>query len=111
MYAPRVTVATVADAMLKCGDDMNSAAAMLLSVEDNAPPPAPPAAAASPPKVEEQSSCVLCMSNAPTHAFIPCGHKQLCGECAENADIIGGLATKCPVCRREFQCIVQIFDG
>lgn len=112
MFAPRVTAATAADAMLKCCDDVDAAAAMLLSVEDSSSPaPAFPAAPLSSPKVEEKPSCVLCMGNSPSHAFIPCGHKQLCGECAANDVILSGLAKKCPVCRQDFQCIVQIFDG
>ena len=69
------------------------------------------AVAPSPPKLQEQAVCIMCMTNPPTHAFIPCGHKQLCGECAANADIIRALAKKCPICRGQFQSIVQIFDG
>lgn len=128
MLAPNVTAAMAADAMLKCADDIDAAAVMLMSVSDRGPPPpvppkpaglggraAPPAAAppavAPHPKVEEQPACVICMISPPTHAFIPCGHKQLCGACAADGSIVQGLHQKCPVCRREFQCIVQIFEG
>ncbi len=122
MLAPKVTAAMAADAMLKCADDIDAAAVMLMSVSDRAPPPVPPKparlggqsaspAAAPPPPVEEQPACLICMSNPPTHAFIPCGHKQVCGTCAADASIVQGLKQKCPVCRQEFTCIVQIFEA
>ena len=34
------------------------------------------------------SACVVCMSDPPTHAFIPCGHKQICAACAADAAIV-----------------------
>ncbi len=113
LFSPRVTAAMAADAMLKCCDDADAAAAMLLSIEDAPlpPPSAASAAAAPPPPVHEKPVCVMCMSEPPSHAFIPCGHKQLCRVCAEDDSIVAALGQKCPVCRRDFQCIVQIFDG
>ena len=123
MLAPNVTAAMAADAMLKCADDIDAAAVMLMSVSDRGPPPpvppkpaglggrAAPPAAAPLPKVEEQPACVICMNSPPTHAFIPCGHKHLCGACATDDSTLQALHQKCPVCRREFQCIVQIFEG
>ncbi len=123
MFAPRVTAAMAADAMLKCCDDADAAAAMLLSVDDVASPPlataslsvpasaAAGAAAAAPPNIDDKPLCVMCMSNPPSHAFIPCGHKQFCRVCADDETVVRALSQKCPVCRREFQCIVQIFEG
>lgn len=72
---------------------------------NNHPPPAhAPAAAAA-------AACIICMSDTPTHAFIPCGHKQMCAACAADAVIVQGLDERCPICRQKFICIVQIFEG
>ncbi len=51
------------------------------------------------------------MSDAPTHAFIPCGHKQMCAACAADGAIVQGLDERCPVCRQTFTCIIHIFEG
>ena len=71
------------------------------------------------------SACVVCMSDPPTHAFIPCGHKQICAACAADAAIVRpcsrieffftlvqvrGLGAKCPTCRRNFQSILHISE-
>jgi len=124
MFAPKVTAAMASDALLKCADDIDAAAVMLMTVsDDRGLPPlvasklaASGSEAAAPAvahrcEVKEQPTCVICMMNPPTHAFIPCGHKQLCRECAADGSIVEGLRSNCPVCRRQFQCIVQIFDS
>jgi hypothetical protein len=119
MFGPKVTAATASDALLKCGDDIDAAAVMLMTVSDDRglPPLVASGSEAAAPavaqrcEVKEQPTCVICMMNPPTHAFIPCGHKQLCHECAADDRIVEGLHKNCPVCRRQFQCIVQIFDS
>ena len=51
------------------------------------------------------------MGDPPTHAFIPCGHKQMCAACAADADIVQGLQEHCPVCRQRFICLARIYDN
>ena len=51
--------------------------------------------------------CVICLSEAKTHAVIPCGHKCLCRQCAVEMQ---RRPSRCPLCKSEFDCIVQIFD-
>lgn len=53
---------------------------------------------------EEESLCVQCLSNIPTHAFQPCNHKILCGDCA--ADVLPHRGRPplglCFICRVEW---------
>jgi len=56
---------------------------------------------------EEDSLCVQCLSNIPTHAFQPCNHKILCGDCA--ADVVPHRGRPplglCFICRVEWTAI------
>lgn len=41
--------------------------------------------------------CVLCLSAAKTHAFVPCGHMACCAGCVGH--VTSGKIRACPVCR------------
>ena len=55
------------------------------------------------PKVEEDTSCVVCLEGVRTHAFLPCGHRAICGGCSAKL-------TTCPMCREPFERVVRIYD-
>lgn len=51
--------------------------------------------------------CVVCFERENEYAFMPCRHKCVCRECAQN------IATKyrrCPICREPIKKAVAIFD-
>jgi len=61
-------------------------AARLAAAAATAAAAAAAAAAAPPPSArdaEDAGLCVICLESERTHALIPCGHKCLCGKCAE----------------------------
>ena len=51
--------------------------------------------------------CAICLTEARTHAVIPCGHKCLCSQCAI---VMQRGPLRCPLCQSGFDYIVQIFD-
>jgi hypothetical protein len=58
--------------------------------------------------VELQSdSCVVCLSRPKSHAFVPCGHECVCGQCSEA--LIRSGAGKCPICRTDVAMAMKIF--
>ncbi|CAE8618720.1 unnamed protein product [Polarella glacialis] len=77
--------------------------------------PEPPRPQAEPPSSEqvpededEELLCVICMALPKTHAFIPCGHRCVCGGCA--SAIVGVRSgAACPVCRVDTQHVIKIF--
>jgi hypothetical protein len=57
-----------------------------------------------------ESECVICLTEAPTHAMVACGHVVYCQACAAAQE-----TTDCPVCRKQFvpeevRHVVQIYD-
>jgi hypothetical protein len=60
---------------------------------------------------EEGSNCVMCMSEAPTHAMIPCGHLCVGATCADAASTKLWFSTnaRCPVCRELASALVRIY--
>ncbi|GKT25527.1 hypothetical protein ADUPG1_013072 [Aduncisulcus paluster] len=54
------------------------------------------------------SECVICMTNVPDCAFIPCRHKCVCAECMEEFRKRGNM--KCPVCRSVVTRIMHLTD-
>lgn len=51
-----------------------------------------------------EDACTVCWVRPKTHAFIPCGHKIMCGECCKDYHPLTvrtgyRLNTKCPLCR------------
>ena len=55
---------------------------------------------------EAAELCVICMDGARSHAFVPCGHRNVCGACSETK--ISRL-TECPTCRKPFTSIMQVW--
>ena len=49
--------------------------------------------------------CSICLDKPLTHAVMPCGHKCMCGDCADK------LTSKvCPICKDEYIKIGQIYE-
>ena len=48
--------------------------------------------------VPEAEMCVVCDDAARTHAFVDCGHRCVCKDCA--ADIARREDAECPMCRK-----------
>jgi hypothetical protein len=71
-----------------------------------APDPAPTDTAA-----QEEHLCVICWENPSSHAFIPCGHKHICGVCNSNQAIVDGLKGKCPTCSTQYLMVLHIFES
>ncbi len=49
------------------------------------------------------AECIICMDATSTHAFVPCGHKCSCEECASK------LHT-CPICRAAIERVIKIYS-
>ena len=52
--------------------------------------------------------CVICLSVAPTHAIVPCGHQCVCEACAKELCRRRSMRA-CPVCRGDIQTTIRIF--
>lgn len=50
----------------------------------------------------EDKECCICLDEQKSHAFVPCGHMAVCGQCAR------GL-TQCPMCRRAIESTIRVF--
>ena len=52
--------------------------------------------------------CVVCLSEAPTVALVPCGHVSFCDHCA---DVFGrsDAAQVCPLCRAPIERTLRLF--
>mmetsp|Transcript_20616 Transcript_20616/g.71349 ORF Transcript_20616/g.71349 Transcript_20616/m.71349 type:complete len:271 (+) Transcript_20616:94-906(+) len=77
--------------------------------------PPRPEAAALPEAPPKPAVCCVCLDHAPNAAFLPCGHKTCCRDCA--AKIAAGASTRsrpeCPVCREPLADVafVEIFES
>jgi hypothetical protein len=49
--------------------------------------------------------CIICVTLAPSVAFIPCGHVIICKDCISYKDQM----THCPACRTQIQCTLQLY--
>ena len=60
-------------------------------------------------KMEEKDTkwCLICWEYPTNHAFIPCGHKISCGNCAAT---VLTANKQCPICRVRIIDIMQIWD-
>jgi len=56
---------------------------------------------------DEGESCVVCLEQPRTYAFVPCGHRCVCDRCA--SDIYNKHLQECPLCRSPFNSMVKIF--
>jgi hypothetical protein len=117
IFANKFSFAEVDAAMIASSDSHDAALEMLQQLLHTIPEEAPDAPADSAPAPaasvaqEEKASCIICWANAPSHAFIPCGHKHICSECNGDPAVISALDGKCPFCSAPFSRILQIFEG
>jgi len=58
-------------------------------------------------RASERDVCVICISKAKTHAFVPCGHQCVCKQCGTT--LLQRYGAACPVCRCKVHMIMQIF--
>jgi len=58
-------------------------------------------------EVTPEKICAICMDNSSTHAVVPCGHKCACKTCSDKIQATTG---KCPMCRKEIECFIRIFE-
>ena len=52
---------------------------------------------------DDLKECIICMENARSCVFVPCGHAVTCLSCAEEYVMAG--TNKCPVCQ---QCVIRV---
>ena len=51
--------------------------------------------------------CVICFEKENNYAFLPCGHKCVCKDCADSNNRSRGT---CPICRHKIAKIQPIYD-
>ncbi|CAI6357192.1 unnamed protein product [Macrosiphum euphorbiae] len=49
--------------------------------------------------------CVVCCDSIRTHAFIPCGHRPVCGDC-----VVLLNPERCPLCNQPFTTYIRIWS-
>jgi len=54
---------------------------------------------------DDEAECVVCMTNEPDTACVPCRHLCLCRVCALQ---LRHSTTKCPICRTPISCLLSI---
>jgi len=57
--------------------------------------------------ISTDRACRVCLGNAKCMVLIPCGHANLCQECAKFAK----RDKKCPTCRQKVSKILKVFDN
>ena len=85
-----------------------------MPVRTDTPPPsaaAPSCASPAPPAESEEpdgpdSLCIVCMAAPQSHAFVPCGHNCVCGDCS---DAIMARTGECPYCRKTAIMAMRIY--
>lgn len=53
-----------------------------------------------------EPECIVCMTNPPNYAAVPCGHKCVCADCSVHK----GVKSKCPYCNSPARSWVRVFD-
>ena len=80
----------------------------------------PDASLPSTPALEGAEQCIICMTNTPTCAIVPCGHAHLCVNCSRTLVFGEAHATnpqrpkkipECPECRVKVKAIVFLFQA
>ena len=61
-------------------------------------------AAPAPAQAQSDDLCCVCQDAKKTHAFVPCGHKCVCANCAAKCET-------CPLCRTPVTAFLPIFDS
>lgn len=54
---------------------------------------------------KEEESCVMCLADKRSFAFVPCGHVCLCKKCAATQNV----GCPCPLCRAVSTACIQVF--
>jgi len=54
-----------------------------------------------------KAMCTICLDNPSTHAFMPCGHKCMCGDCA---DKLPPESRVCSICKQKWTTLGQIYE-
>ena len=98
-------------------DQFRAAASSFMQAVGIAPPPQPEAAVPQPEAPPKPAVCCVCLEHAPNAAFLPCGHKACCKDCA--LVIAAGASSarrgpECPVCRKPLAvsaAFVEIFES
>ena len=52
-----------------------------------------------------EETCVVCLNNVPTHAFIPCKHVVVCQECASGYENKGVKKRGCYMCHQQAELV------
>ena len=55
----------------------------------------------------DDEDCVICMAAKKDYAFIPCGHKGFCLDCANRQN---ETSKRCPICRETVDSILKVHD-
>ena len=55
------------------------------------------------------ATCVICMANPSTRLFVPCGHFCVCGPCALRYHESRGETSGCPICRKKYTGVIQMY--
>ena len=50
--------------------------------------------------------CIVCLDGSNSHVLVPCGHKCVCGACAELIKTEG----TCPMCRTNVVWVCEVFE-
>jgi hypothetical protein len=58
----------------------------------------------SAPPASSEPECQICMSEAATHAAVPCGHRVLCAACHAATPL-----AECPICRAVVTAFLRIY--
>ena len=58
---------------------------------------------------EEGNFCVVCLESQSSYAFVPCGHKSLCEECA-NSYPRSRHALACAICRGQSTFLMKVYN-
>ncbi|RKP26963.1 hypothetical protein SYNPS1DRAFT_27366 [Syncephalis pseudoplumigaleata] len=56
---------------------------------------------------DESDICVICIADPSTVAVLPCRHRCLCADCAEE---LRSRSCFCPICRQAFHTMIRIGD-
>jgi len=59
-------------------------------------------------QVSAANDCIICMDAAKSAVLLPCGHANLCFECASD---VKRQRRKCPTCQQTIRTVHKIFDN
>ena len=59
------------------------------------------------PETDPTKQCIVCQDQTKTFAAVPCGHKCLC---EQDADQIMKTTKRCPICRSQMTMCIRVFE-